>query len=64
MKESEITRIITVQITVVKRMNEYDLNEALQGKDKFKNLLEKGIKDGLDADDVKVTDIQDFILDK
>lgn len=64
MKDYEITRIITVQITAIEKMNEYDLKEAMKDRERFKKLLEKGLKDGLDADDVKVTDIQDFILNE
>lgn len=56
----EITRIFTVRITDVGKM---EGDEKIVSKDKISNLLTRCLKKYLECDDVQVLDVQDFILD-
>ena len=53
----EITRVFTVEITFIEKGNA----KKLIPKEKVKALMQKDLKEYLDADDVLVTNIQDFI---
>lgn len=53
----EITRVFTVEITFIEKGN----TKKLIPKEKVKALMQKDLKEYLDADDVLVTNIQDFI---
>lgn len=55
---SELTRIYTVQITMIS-----DADEAPDAESAKKDTA-KIIKDGLRADDVNVVEVQDFLIDK
>lgn len=57
----EITRIITAEITVIAKEGEV---EQLKSKEETKKTFESFIRDYCDADDCKVTNIQDFEMDK
>lgn len=53
----EITRVFTVEITFIEKGNAEDIIP----KDDVKALMQKELKKYLNADDVLVTNIQDFI---
>ena len=57
----ELTRIITVQITLIGNVND---ESAMVGKDECVKFVEQYLKDHTGSDDVKVIDVQDFIIDK
>lgn len=63
MKEN--TRITTVQITEVERMDDATLNflTAEETKEHYKHYLAASLKEMLGVDNVVVTDVQDFIRD-
>lgn len=59
--EVERTRVITAKITIVERMNKDD-GSLLLDKNEIKKLVGNDICEKLNADDVTVTDVKDFIL--
>ena len=58
---NEVTRIITVEITMIDKCQ--DLKD-LKSKEQYKERFEQALKRDTGADDVVVTNIQDFIMDK
>lgn len=63
MKEN--TRITTIQITEVERISDKmtDYIASDEAKAIYKNNMELSLKKMLGVDDVKVTNVQDFIQD-
>ncbi len=63
---NEITRIITLQITAIDKVDDEHLEEELKRvKDQGEiRELEENIKKDLLVDDVKIISIQDFVLEK
>lgn len=57
----EITRIITVQITDIAKVDD-DFNDG-ESRDWVRENAGEAYKQILDVDDVVVTDVQDFIKD-
>ena len=57
-KEKEVTRVMTVRITVIG-----DEKDMMDKKEATKE-MEELIKGCLNADDVKVMKVQDFVADK
>lgn len=55
----ETTRIMTVEITAIKKSN-----MEMISKEEAAEIVKEGIKDTFNADDVVVTNVQDFVLDK
>ena len=61
----EVTRVMTVQITNITCIEDGD--EHLIAESKSQEVIknsEKEFKDWLEADDVKIVNIQDFIMEK
>ena len=57
----EITRIITVQITdIAKIEDDFDFEE---NRERVRNTCGRAIKELLDVDDAVIVDIQDFVRD-
>ena len=54
----ELTRIINVQVTEIKKL---DSLEKTISKEDVTKLIKRRIKECLDIDDVLVTDIKDFV---
>lgn len=54
-------RINTVQITVIGNFKDESI---ISGKDECVKFVEQDLKDHTGSDDVKVIDVQDFIIDK
>lgn len=52
---SELTRIITMEVTMISR------EETAPDKEEAKNAVEKAIKETLGADDVNILKVQDFV---
>lgn len=57
-KEKEVTRVMTVRITVI------DDEKDMMDKKEVTKEMEGLIKSCLNADDVKVMKVQDFVADK
>lgn len=56
----EITRITTVELTSIAKVND---ESELIAKEELKKCFEKGLKAVANCDDVKVLNMQDFIRD-
>jgi hypothetical protein len=56
----ELTRIITAEITMIRKGEERDFRT----KEESKAAWERALKRETRADDIKVTNVQDFIIDK
>lgn len=62
----ELIRVITIrttQITQIVKADEEELEDIIRD-DKDTEAFEEKLKEYLQADDVKVTDIQNFVIDK
>jgi hypothetical protein len=60
-KKTERTRIVTAKITIIEKID--DKPAELTKKEEMK-LLAKKLKLKLKADDVQVTEMKDFLIDK
>lgn len=58
----ELTRIITVEITEIKKTDD-DMSDVITKEEAAKGTIDM-LKSNFDCDDVVVTNVQDFILDK
>ena len=56
----EITRIVTVQLTSISKVKD---ESKIASKDEAKKLVIDRMKGIFQIDDVKVLDVQDFIMD-
>ncbi len=61
--KTELTKVINVQITMINLVNDSDLADIVED-DKDTSAFEGELKEFLQADDVKVTSIQNFVIDK
>lgn len=61
-KSSERTRIITAKITLIEKISDNEKDSKMSKKEKMAE-MEKQLKKSLNADNVKVSNVQDFILD-
>lgn len=60
---TERTRVVTVDITIIEKLEPGD--ESLRmGKDETKKLVAEEIKAKLDADDVQIVRLKDFVMTK
>ena len=59
----ERTRVITAKITIIESITADEANSKITKKEKMQ-AMEEQIKKALKADDVKVSNVQDFLLDK
>ena len=59
----ERTRVITAKITIIEQITPEAANEKVTKKDKME-ILSNTLKKALKADDVKVSNVQDFLLEK
>ncbi len=59
---NELTRIMTLQVTSIGMMDD-DFFVKVNDKERVRE-LERVAKKLLDADDVKITNIQNFVLEK
>ena len=57
----ELTRVVNVQITTIARM---DSEEEIYPADIAKKVIEEALRQNIDCDDLVVTNIQDFIMEK
>ena len=62
-KKIERTRVITTKITIIEQLPPELANEKVTKKEKME-IMSATIKKALKADDVQVSNVQDFLLDK
>lgn len=62
-KTIERTRVITAKITIIEQITPEAANEKVTKKEKME-ILSSTLKKALKADDVQVSNVQDFLLDK
>ncbi len=60
---SELTKIITVEITMIGKVNEGEIAELTERDNDYK-AFEDYLKEHLSADDIKVSKVQNFVIDK
>lgn len=60
---TERTRVITAKITIIETVKSNDKTTKMTKKEKMQHMSEK-LKKALKADDVSVSNVQDFLLEK
>ena len=62
----EVTSVLTVSITTIGKGSEAEIKEFMERLNNRENIrdFEKNMKDVLHVDDVKVENVQHFIMDK
>lgn len=60
---TERTRVVTVDITIIEKLEPGDKSLRM-GKEETKKLVAEEIKAKLDADDVQIVRLKDFVMTK